>query len=87
MELENKVRVEVDPQTGDGLAFEIEDFRRGFLAKRPCLAPLREQVQATPIALRRMESTPFISAFLHEMERLIYQRVPQLDPADLKVAH
>ena len=86
MELENKVRVEVDPQTGDGVAFEIEDFRRGFLAKRPYLAPLWEQVQPTPIALRRMENTPFVGAFLHEMERLTYQRATQLDPADLKVA-
>ena len=39
VELEPKVRIEVDPQTGEALAFEIEEFRLGFLARRPYLDP------------------------------------------------
>ena len=80
VELEPKVRIEVDPQTGEALAFEIEEFRLGFLARRPYLAPLWGQVQPTPIALRRMENTPFIASFLELMERLAY------DPDPLKAA-
>ncbi len=83
VDLPDQVRVMVDPSTGDAVAFLIKDFRKGFLAKRPDLQPLWEQIKPNPIALKRMEATPFIGAFLEHMERLAYDRDTQLDPHGL----
>jgi len=83
VDLPDQVRVRVDPQTGDALEFQIMAFQRGFLARRPDLAALWGQVKPSPIALRRMENTPFIEQFLEHMERLAYDRDRQIDPGRL----
>ena len=83
VDLPDDVRIRVDPQTGEAVEFHIRAFQRGFLAKRPDLRALWGQVKPTPIALRRMENTPFIREFLEHMERLAYDRGSQLDPSDL----
>ncbi len=83
VDLPDEVRIKVDPQTGEAVEFQIKTFRRRFLAKRPDLLPLWGQIKPTPIALRRMENTPFIAVFLGHMERLTYDRTQQLDPASL----
>ena len=83
VDLPDDVRIKVDPQTGEGVEFNITSFRTHFLARRPDLAALWGQVQPSPIALRRMENTPFIHAFLQHMERLAYDRERQLDPSAL----
>lgn len=82
VELPDNVRIKVDPQTGEALELQIKDFRRNFLAKRPDLAPLWGQVKPSPIALRRMENTPFIALFLEHMEQLCYQRDKQIRPSE-----
>ena len=82
-ELPDAVRVKVDPQTGEAVEFQIESFRKGFLAHRPGLAALWGQVKPSPIALRRMENTPFISEFLVHVAQLAYQRDLQLIPSKL----
>lgn len=74
VELPDQVQVMVDLASGDATAFLIKDFSRGFLARRPDLVPLWEQIKPNPIALKRMEATPFIGAFLEDMERLTYDR-------------
>ena len=81
VELADKVRIKVDAQTGEAVEFHIGDFQRGFQANRADLAPLWGQVKPTPIALRRMENTPFIHEFLEHMERLAYDRSQMLDPS------
>ena len=83
IDLPDDVRIKADPQTGEAVEFEIEGFQRSFLAKRPDLQPLWGQIKPTPIALRRMENTPFIGEFLEHMERLAYDRERQLDPSEL----
>ncbi len=82
VQLPEGVEIMVDRATGEGVAFKIMGFR-SFLARRPELAALWEQVKPSPIALRRMENTPFIGAFLEHMERLVYDRDKQLNPAAL----
>ncbi len=83
VEVPDKVRIRVDPQTGEAAEFVIQDFRKGFLAKRPDLLALWGQVKPSPIALRRMENTPFIALFLEHMEQLTYRRERQIHPAEL----
>ncbi len=83
VELPEQVRVYVDRQTGEGFAFEIGAFRSGFLAKRPDLAETWRQVDPSPMALRRMENTPFIRGFLTHVQQLAWERDRQLDPARL----
>ena len=83
IDLPDDVRIKADPQNGEAVEFEIEGFQRNFLAKRPDLQPLWGQIKPTPIALRRMENTPFIGEFLEHMERLAYDRERQLDPSAL----
>jgi len=80
VDLLDEVRVMVDSGTGDAVAFLIKDFKSEFLANRPDLLPLWEQIKPNPIALKRMEATPFIGAFLEHMEQLAYDRDEQLDP-------
>ncbi|MBI3744276.1 MAG: hypothetical protein HY261_08345 [Chloroflexi bacterium] len=81
IELPDNLRIKVDPQTGDALEFQIKDFQKVFLAKRPDLQPQWEQIKPSPIALRRMENTPFIHHFLEHVQQLTYQRGEQLRPA------
>lgn len=83
IDLPEGVRVTVERTSGEALAFTIPAFRKRFLAVRPDLAALWEQVKPSPIALRRMENTPFIGSFLEHMERLAYDRDLQLDPSAL----
>lgn len=83
IDLPDKVRVNIDPQTGEAVGFEIADFTRNFLAKRPDLAESWEQVKPAPIALRRRENTPFIHHFLEHASQLAYQREQQLVPSKL----
>ena len=83
VDLPDEIRVMVDPASGDAIAFLIREFKRGFLSKRPDLVPLWEQIKPHPIALKRMEATPFIGAFLEHLERLTYDREKQLDPRGL----
>ncbi len=83
VDLPDNVRVMVDPQTGEALEFQIMAFKGHFLANRPDLAALWGQVKPSPIALRRMENTPFIHYFLEHVEQLAYQRDQQLHPTGL----
>lgn len=83
VDLPDGVRIKVDPQTGDALEFHIASFTRAFLAKRPDLQATWGQVKPNPIALKRMEATPFIRHFLEHMEQLAYQRAKQLEPSKL----
>lgn len=82
VELPDGVQVMVDPATGEAVAFRITAFRQ-FLAKHIELQVPWEQVRPSPIALRRMENTPFIGAFLEVMERLAYDGGAQVDPRAL----
>ena len=83
VELPDNVRIRIEPESGEAVEFQIRNFRRGFLIKRPDLLPLWGQIKPTPLALRRMENTPFIAPFLEHMERLAYDRERQLDPSQL----
>lgn len=83
VDLPDGIRVRVDPQTGDAVEFRVAAFRAAFLAGRPNLAALWGQVKPSPIALRRMENTPFIHGFLEHVGQLAYQRDEQLDPSRL----
>ena len=80
LDLGEGVQVMVDIPSGEAVAFRIAKFRH-FLAEHADLAQLWLQVQPSPIALRRMENTPFIASFLEHMERLAYDRDAQLDPS------
>ena len=82
-DLPDGVRIKVEPNTGEATEFEIKDFKKSFLAKRPDLLSLWGQIKPTPLALRRMENTPFIEPFLEHMERLVYDRDRQLNPSEL----
>ena len=83
VDLPDNVRVLVDPQTGEAVEFQIMAFNGHFLAKRPDLAALWGQVKPSPIALRRMENTPFIPRFLEHIEQLANERAQQLRPSEL----
>ena len=83
VDLPDGIRVRVDPQTGDAVEFRVAAFRAAFLAGRPNLAALWGQVKPSPIALRRMENTPFIHGVLEHVGQLAYQRDEQLDPSRL----
>ena len=83
VDLADNVRIKVDPQTGEAVEFQIKAFGGQFLAGRPDLAALWGQVKPSPIALRRMENTPFIHHFLEHMERLTYDREQPVDPSRL----
>ena len=83
VELPNGVSVRVDPQTGEAVEFRVEALRTRLLAARPDLAALWGQVKPSPIALRRMENTPFIHSFLEHVGQLAYQRDEQLNPSNL----
>jgi hypothetical protein len=83
VDLPDGVRVKVDSQTGDALEFHIARFVRGFLATRPDLQATWGQVKPNPIALKRMEATPFIRHLLGHMEQLAYQRTKALEPSKL----
>ena len=76
------VQVMVDPATGEAAAFKVPDFRR-FLARHLDLQVPWGQVKPSPIALRRMENTPFIAIFLELMERLAYDGDLQMDTTSL----
>lgn len=76
------VHVMVDPATGEAVAFKIDNFR-SFLSRHLELQAPWEQVKPSPIALRRMENTPFIALFLELMERRAYDHATQIDPATL----
>ena len=80
VDLPDGVRVKADPQTGEVVEFQIERLMSSFLPARPDLSPLWGQVKPTPVALRRMENTPFIERFLEHMERLAYDREKLIDP-------
>ena len=81
VDLPDSVRVHVDPQTGEAFEFHIAEFRRNFLAKRPDLVESYGQVKPNPIALRRMENTPFIHQFLEHVAQLANDREEQLRPS------
>ena len=83
VELHEQVRVRVDKQTGEGFEFEVKSFRASFLVKRLDLAETWGQVNPSPMALRRMENTPFIRHFLTHVQQLAWKRERQLDPAGL----
>ena len=76
------LQVLVDPATGEAVAFKIAGFR-DFLSRHSGLQVPWEQVKPSPIALRRMENTPFIALFLELMERHAYDHATQIDPATL----
>ena len=83
VDLSEQVRVRVDKQTGEGFEFEIKAFRASFLPKRADLVETWGQVNPSPMALRRMENTPFIRHFLAHIQQLAWERDRQLDPARL----
>ena len=82
VELPDGVRVRVDAQTGEAAEFRVTALRK-FLAARPDLEPLWEQVKPAPITLRRRENTPFIARFLDHVKQLAYQREKQIVPSKL----
>ncbi len=77
------IEVLADPDTGEAIELHIRNLQRNLLPKYPEIAAAWQQVKPSPIALRRMENTPFIHAFLEHMARLAYDRERQLDPARL----
>ena len=81
VDLPDGLQVKVDAQTGEASEFRIENFRSGFLAQRPDLAASYAQVKPSPIALRRMENTPFIHHFLEHVAQLANDRDEQLRPS------
>ncbi len=83
VDLPDNVRLKVDPQTGEAVEFHIASFLRTFVANRPDLKATWGQVNPNPIALRRMEATPFIGRFLEHMEQLAYRRAKALEPSKL----
>jgi len=84
IDLGEGVRIRVRPESEDALEFEVKNFEKGFLAKRPDLATAWTQVKPNPIALRRMENTPFLGLFLCRVQQLISNRADQPKPPNGK---
>ena len=86
IDLPDGVKVKVNADTGDALEFEVKDLARGFLSKRPDVARAWSQVTPSPIALRRMENTPFIDLFLAHVQQLISNHTREVKPGNGQVA-
>lgn len=80
VDLPDGLHVKVDPQTGEAYEFRIEGFHSVFLAKRSDLAASYTQIKPAPIALRRMENTPFIHQFLEHVGQLTSRPEEQVKP-------